>query len=72
MQLIPAAVHVMVVALHTGLRAAQEGQSISGNTSSSRCSMVVIGVSEIEVASLLERFNSRKVMIHLSSITAWC
>ncbi|KAI1378719.1 polyketide synthetase [Hypoxylon crocopeplum] len=57
--LIPAAVHATVVALHTGLRAAQEALSIDGNISSSRCSMAVLGVSRNEVASSIERFNSR-------------
>ncbi|KAF1952293.1 polyketide synthetase [Byssothecium circinans] len=60
-QLIPAAVHATVVALHTGLRSEQENLTVDGS-SSSRCSMVVLGASENEIASLLERFNSRNSM----------
>ena len=60
-QLIPAAVHATVIALHTGLRSGQEALSIDGNTSSSRFSMVVLGVPENRVVSLLESFNSRNV-----------
>ncbi|KAF2464727.1 polyketide synthetase [Lindgomyces ingoldianus] len=57
-RLIPAAVHATVIALHTGLRSGQEAPLIDGNTSP-RCSMVILGVCENEVVSLLERFNSR-------------
>ncbi|TWU71000.1 t1pks [Metarhizium rileyi] len=55
---IPAAVHAVVVALYTGLRAAREAQSIHGNVSS-RWSLFVLGVSGDHMTSLLESFNSR-------------
>lgn len=63
MQLIPAGVHAVVVALHTGLRSAQEAQSMDINkvVSSSSHSMALLGVSETEVGPLLERFNSQIV-----------
>lgn len=60
-QLIPAAVHATVIALHTGLRAAHMALSIDGKTSSSEWSMFVFGVSGKDGACLLERFNSRNV-----------
>jgi len=62
MQLIPVAVHATVIALHLGLRAAQEAQSVTGFSSSSWASMVVVGVPQSDVATALQRFNSEKVL----------
>lgn len=59
---IPAAVHAVVVALYTGLRAAQEAQSIHGNASSP-WSLLVLGVSGDQMTTILEGFNSRNVRI---------
>ena len=61
-QLIPAAVHATVVALYIGLRAAGVALSIDGNTSPSRWSMIVSGLSAKEGTYLLGRFNARNVI----------
>ncbi|KFG86075.1 hypothetical protein MANI_004812 [Metarhizium anisopliae] len=55
---IPAAVHAVVVALYTGLRAAQEPQSIHGNASSSWF-LLVLGIAGDHMTTILEGFNSR-------------
>lgn len=69
-QLVPAAVHAIVVALHTGLRAAHVALSIDGNTSptvTTPWSMVVCpqtgggGAAANNLAGVLERFNLQKV-----------
>lgn len=60
-QLIPAAVHAVVVALHTGLRSQQESLSVDSKTLPPQYSMVVLGASESEIVPLLERFNLRNV-----------
>lgn len=63
-QLIPAAVHATVVALHTGLRAEHEALATRENNSASRWSMVVQGVSKDELTRILDLFNIRKVGSH--------
>lgn len=60
-ELISAAVHATVIALHTGLRSAEEVMSMDGNNSLSQFSMFVRGISGNEAISLVERFNSRGV-----------
>lgn len=59
--LIPAAVHAIVVALHTGLRADQEAQSIQGLESSGSWAMGITGISIEETNQILERFNFANV-----------
>ncbi|EFY96165.1 polyketide synthase for naphthopyrone YWA1 [Metarhizium robertsii ARSEF 23] len=75
---IPAAVHAVVVALYTGLRAAQEAQSIHGNASSP-WSLLVLGISGDQMTTILEGFNSRNVLIrtilpciHQRLWNGWC
>lgn len=58
---IPAAVHAVVVALHTGMRADQEAESIQGMRSSQSWAMTVSGISFEETTQTLERFNSANV-----------
>jgi hypothetical protein len=59
--LIPAAVHAIVVALHTGLRADQEAKSIQGPITSQSWAMTVAGTSIKETPQMLERFNFANV-----------
>lgn len=60
-RLVPAAVHAIVVALHTGLRADQEAKSIQGPTTSQSWAMTVAGTSIKETSQMLERFNYENV-----------
>jgi hypothetical protein len=55
--LIPAAVRAIRVALHVGLRADQEAQSIQGPITSESWAMTVAGISTEEATQMLQRFN---------------
>lgn len=60
-ELVPHAVHAVVIALHTGLASTNVAQSIVGEASAKPWSMVVVGCTLETATRLLDRFNSSKV-----------
>ncbi|KAJ4389519.1 hypothetical protein N0V93_006989 [Gnomoniopsis smithogilvyi] len=73
--LVPAAVHAIVVALHTGLRADQEAEFIQGVKNSESWAIEFIGISVEEMTQILEQFNfanglPQSSYAYISSISA--